>query len=89
MATAQVMRPNPPGQPDINYTPDLTKHIARTKRRTESEKLETTLPPGFPRRLKSKLVWDGSDIGSKFSWVYELNDNEVQEIEAALVHFKC
>ena len=89
MATAQVLRPGPPGQPDIDYTPNLDKYFARTKRRAQTEKLEQSLPPGFPRRLESKLVWDGSDIGSKYNWTYELNEDEVKEIEAALTHFKC
>lgn len=90
MAVAvQAMRPGPIGQPDIDYAPNLEKYQARVKRRTESEQLATSLPQGFPSRLDSPLVWDGADITTKYNWVYELNEDEVAEIEAALRHFKC
>lgn len=89
MATADVLRPQgPPGQPDIDYAPDLDKYHTRTKRRAETEKLDKTLPDGFPKHLESKLVWDGSDIAEKYNWVYELRDSEIHEIEDALVHFR-
>ena len=89
MATAQVLRPGPPGQPDIDYTPNLDKYRARVKRRKETEKLEKTLPEGFPKKLQSNLVWDGNDIVSRYKWTYELNEHEIEEIEDALNHFKC
>ena len=89
MATAQVLRPGPVGQPDIDYAPNLDKYVARTKRRTNTEKLDKGLPSGFPSRLESDLVWDGSDIAEKYDWVYELTTEDVEEIEKALVHFKC
>ena len=89
MATAEVLRPGPLGQPDIDYTPNLDKYHARVKHRKETEKLEKSLPEGFPQKLESNLVWDGTDIGSRYNWTYELNESEIQEIEAALNHFKC
>jgi hypothetical protein len=90
MATAQVLRPSGPlGQPDIDYAPDYQKYQTRRQRRLSTEKLDESLPPGFPERLESDLVWDGTDIAPRYNWVYELNDDEVQEIESALVHFKC
>ena len=87
MAAAAVMT-RPPGQPDIDYAPNLDKYLARVKRRNETERLENKLPDGFPARMESDLVWDGADIGSKYDWTYELNEQEVEEIEAALEHFK-
>ncbi|KAK0643966.1 hypothetical protein B0T16DRAFT_332896 [Cercophora newfieldiana] len=78
----------PPGQPDIGYAPDHDKYLARIKRRRETEKLETTLPDGFPRELKSKLVWDGNDLFERYDWNYWLTDEDLAEIEAALVHFR-
>lgn len=89
MATAQVLRPGPVGQPDIDYAPNLDKYIARTKRRVDTEKLDKSLPPGFPSRLESDLVWDGSDIADKYNWVYELTKEDIEEIEEALVRFRC
>ena len=88
-AAVQVMRPGPVGQPDIDYAPNVEKYQARVKRRTEGERLNSSLPAGFPSRLDSPLVWDGADIATKYNWVYELNEDEVAEIEAALAHFKC
>lgn len=89
MATAQVVHPGPIGQPDIDYAPNLDKYLARVARRKETEKLENELPDGFPKQLESDLVWDGKDIAQKYDWTYVLNENELQEIEAALKHFKC
>ncbi|KAI5358282.1 putative TauD/TfdA-like domain, taurine dioxygenase TauD-like superfamily [Septoria linicola] len=88
MATAQVLRPGPAGQPDIDYAPDLDKYLARVARRRESEQLKSELPEGYPTELKSDLVWDGSTIAKEYDFVYELNAEELEEIEEALVHFQ-
>ena len=89
MAAAAVLRPGPPGQPDIDYSPNIDKYLARVKRRQETEKFEKSLPDGFPQKLQSNLVWDGTDIQSRYNWTYELNEEEVKEIEDALTYFKC
>lgn len=88
-AAVQITRPGPVGQPDIDYAPSLDKYLARVKRRTENENLNSSLPDGFPSRLNSPLVWDGADITSKYNWTYELGGEELEEIEAALKHFQC
>ncbi|KAK3998133.1 hypothetical protein QBC44DRAFT_354074 [Cladorrhinum sp. PSN332] len=95
MATAAVQtvkdippQSGPPGQPDISYQPNLDKYLARIKRRTETEDLSKTLPPGFPRQLNSKLVWDGRTLAETYDWNYKLTDEDLVEIEAALEHFK-
>lgn len=87
MAAVQVS--GPPGQPDIGYAPDLDKYLARVKRRTTTEKLEKSLPPGFPAKLQSELVWDGHEIEKSHDWTYELGSAELADIENALQHFKC
>lgn len=89
MATAQVIRPGPPGQPGIDYTPNLDNYLSRVARRKETEELENELPAGFPKQLQSDLVWDGKDIAEKYDFTYELNASQLEEIEAALEHFKC
>lgn len=89
MATAQVLRTGPAGQPDIGYAPDLDKYLARVAHRKATEELPSQLPEGFPRKLKSELVWDGSTIGDQYNFVYEVNAEELEEIEDALKHFKC
>lgn len=89
MGSIEILLSGPVGQPDIGYAPDLDKYLARVQRRQKSEKLENTLPAGFPTKLESDLVWDGNTIGEVFDWTYQLNEAEVEEIEAALSHFKC
>lgn len=89
MATAQVLRTGPVGQPDIDYAPDLDKYLARVARRKATEELSSQLPDGFPHELNSDLVWNGSDITEKYNFVYELNGEELQEIDDALEYFKC
>ncbi|PSN62494.1 Clavaminate synthase-like protein [Corynespora cassiicola Philippines] len=89
MAIADVARPSGPvGQPDIGYAPDHDKYLARVQRRLATEKLDKTLPPGFPQKLNSDLVWDSTDIGSRYEWSYNLTPSDLEEIEAALQHFK-
>lgn len=83
MAIAEVAK-----QPDIGYTPDHDKYLARVQRRLKNDDLEKTLPPGFPQQLKSDLVWDNTDIADRFNWTYELTTDDLGEIEKALEHFK-
>ncbi|KAH0582335.1 hypothetical protein H2248_010281 [Termitomyces sp. 'cryptogamus'] len=48
-------------QPDIEYHPNREKWYARTARRLhEVPSFPTTpLPPGYPKKLESPLVWEG------------------------------
>lgn len=89
MTAAVATRPGPIGQPDIDYAPSLAKYQARVKRRQQTEDLNRTLPPGFPSKLYSPLVWDGDSESRDQKWVYELTQDDLDEIEAALAHFKC
>lgn len=77
-----------PTQPDIQYHPDFVKYQDRTRRRKETETLETTLPAGFPSQLESSLVWEGKDVEKRSDWVYELSAAQLDEIDAALKSFK-
>lgn len=90
MAAAQVVSPRrgPLGQPDIGYAPDLDKYLARVQRRLKEENLEKSLPEGFPQKLESELVWDGQKLAETYDWTYELNEQELEEIEGALQHWK-
>lgn len=78
-----------PVQPDIQYHPEYEKYKARTLRRKETEVLESTLPHGFPQKLESPLAWEGKDIEKRNDWIYHLSDSQLNEIDAALEHFKC
>ncbi|KAK0615557.1 hypothetical protein B0T17DRAFT_538472 [Bombardia bombarda] len=91
MATAAVQRPfasGPPGQPDIGYAPDHDNYLARIRRRQETEKLDKSLPPGFPQKLESELVWDGNNLEETYDWNYKLTEEDLEEVESALAHFQ-
>jgi hypothetical protein len=81
MAISELTEPR---QPDIGYTPDFEKYQARVKRRLAAENLSSSLPPGFPKQLQSDLVWDNTDIASRYKWTYELSASDLEELETAL-----
>lgn len=78
-----------PKQPDIAYHPDRGKWHDRTARRLAEDPslLGTTLPGGFPLQLDSPLVWEGKDWQDEKQWVYELNSQQLKEIDDAVQHF--
>lgn len=77
-------------QPDISYHPDVENWHNRTARRlAEDPSLpKTALPEGFPKKLDSPLVWQGSDWKNEQEWVYNLNTEQLKEIDDAVKHFK-
>jgi hypothetical protein len=76
-------------QPDIEYEPNIEKWRTRTRHRLGTEQLPQELPPGFPKKLVSDLVWQGDQLEGVYDWTYELNNAELDEIEQALAHFQC
>ncbi|KAI5863701.1 Clavaminate synthase-like protein [Durotheca rogersii] len=78
----------PPGQPDISYAPDYRKYEARRDQRVKSEALQQQLPPGLPRELTGKLVWEGETLAETYNWTYVLDQSQLDELELALKHFK-
>jgi hypothetical protein len=91
MATVDVktvLPSNSLGQPDIGYAPNYDKYLARTKKRLEGENLIQSLPPDFPSKLDSDLVWSGTDIENETDWLYQLSLDNIQEIQHGLKHFK-
>jgi hypothetical protein len=77
-----------PTQPDIQYHPEYEKYKGRTRRRKETEILQSTLPENFPEKLVSPLVWEGKDVEKRDDWVYQLSDDQLDELDAALKSFK-
>ena len=86
MSTVQTI--TVPTQPDIQYHPEYEKYKERTRRRKETETLQSILPENFPKKLVSPLVWEGKDVEKRDDWVYQLNDDQLDEIDAALKSFK-
>ncbi|KAG6914934.1 hypothetical protein DXG01_014370 [Tephrocybe rancida] len=90
--TAPEQREEKPAQqPDIEYHPDEAKWQARTARRlAEDPSLPNTpLPDDFPAKVHSPLVWEGSDWKDEKEWVYELNADQLKEIDDGVKHFRA
>ncbi|KAK5994101.1 Taurine hydroxylase-like protein SAT17 [Cladobotryum mycophilum] len=91
MAAVAVQPPahrGPIGQPDIDYHPNYDTYLDRVKKRQETEKLERSLPEGFPTKLESELVWDGRTLAETWDWNYVLDESDLAEVDAAVKHFK-
>lgn len=89
LSTAAARVAGPPGQPDIAYAPDFEKYQARTARRLAEGNIQKTLPERFPKELTGDLVWEGETLADAYDWTYVLSDEQLEEIETALQHFKC
>jgi hypothetical protein len=48
----------------------------------------SSLPNGFPSVLDSPLAWTGQQLARQSDYIHHLSQNEIEEIEAALKHFK-
>lgn len=78
--------------PTIAYRVDRAAWEARTAKRLRAnpELLNVALPDGFPTKLESPLVWEGEDFGGDESkWVYQLNTEQLKEVDDAVKHFHC
>lgn len=75
-------------QPDISYHPNLENFQSRTERLKSQRLSNPTLPPGFPQKLSSPLVWEGKDFANEKEWTFSLNEPQLQEIHSALNYFK-
>ncbi|KAK2053334.1 TfdA family taurine catabolism dioxygenase TauD [Colletotrichum caudatum] len=85
MTTVTVARPV---QPDIQYAPNYQKFQARVARRIQEPGLPKTLPEGLPAELKNDMVWNGATLASEYDWTYILTPDQLDELDAALAHFK-
>lgn len=79
----------PPGQPDIEYAPNYAKFKARGERRMKTETLPTSIPEGFPHQLQGDMVWEGEKLAESYDWTYVLSEEQLDEINDAVSHFKC
>jgi hypothetical protein len=86
--TASVLTPVQ-RQPDISYHPDLENFHSRTERLKPLRSPNPTLPDGFPQELTSPLVWEGKAFIDEREWTFSLSETQLQEINNALIYFKC
>lgn len=77
-------------QPDIAYHPDEAKWKARTMRRLAEDPTlpDQPLPEGFPAKIEGPIAWEGKDYTREDQWVVKLTEEQLQEIDDALQHFK-
>jgi hypothetical protein len=76
-------------QPDISYHPDFEKYQLRIQRLKPFRPAHYSLPTGFPAQLTGPLVWEGKDFTDEKEWTFSLDESQLEEIDKALVHFKC
>lgn len=74
--------------PNIDWVPSFENYMARVDRLSKSNARTTTLPPGFPERIEAPRTWAGHEFSEEKSYIYELSEAEVNEIEEALGYFK-
>ncbi|KAJ7184422.1 hypothetical protein C8R46DRAFT_882914 [Mycena filopes] len=88
--TTETVTIQGPKQPDISYHPDEAKFRARTARRLAEDPTlpQRPLPEGFPPSVEGPIVWEGKDWTDESQWVYNLSDDQLQEIDSALAHFE-
>lgn len=75
--------------PDIDWVPSFENYMARVdKLSNDQHSRTTTLPPGFPKKIKAHRAWVGHEFSEEKSYIYVLSEPEVNEIEEALDYFK-
>jgi len=79
----------PPGQPEINYTPEYANWQARKNRRLAEGGLPKKVPEGFPDRLTGDVAWEGATLAETYDWTFVLNAEQLAEIDQAVAHFRC
>lgn len=90
MAAAAIAYPAPAGQqPDIEYPPNLAKYQARAAARSQEPNLPKTVPQHLPTEFKGPGVWEGATLAQEYDWTYPLSEQQLDEVDAALAHFKC
>ncbi len=75
--------------PDIEWHPSHHTYQNRIDRLAAyGDNRPMTLPDGFPEVIHSPRVWTGLDFGDKESFIVQLTEMDILEIEGGLNHFK-
>jgi len=64
-----------------------TGSLSSIKENTQDSCYERALPYGFPAQLSTKMVWYGTKLAKKLTYIYHLTDNDRLEIDYALASF--
>jgi hypothetical protein len=77
------------GPPDIEWHPSCHTFQNRVNRlEAHRDNRPTTLPAEFPKAIHAPRVWTGSDFRKIESFVIQLTETDILEIENALNYFK-
>lgn len=91
---ADLIRPIPvrdiiAERPDIEWHPSFSTYQARVARLAQSaDSRPTELPEAFPAQIKSPRAWTGSDFADPELFLVRLSTEDIEELRAALAHFK-
>ena len=72
----------------ISWIPDVEKHEERKRIYEAGPKPDDSLPDGWPTLLQGPLVWNSEQITMDSSYIYELSDADIKELQDALSHIK-
>jgi hypothetical protein len=85
--TANITQPSRSAA-EIAYEPNLSSYLSRSSTRAGLAGLEKEVPKGWPQVLTGPLAWAGSDFKDESEWVCTLSDDDKEEVNRALEHFK-
>lgn len=83
------------GIQQVSYHLNRNDYHSRIFNHAQRRSIGTSLPPGFPKRLESKMAWEAKDIsldhalGGGTPYLLILQGPQLAEIDAALKHFQC
>jgi hypothetical protein len=76
-------------RPDIKWNPSYQTFLKRVERLALlAGDRATSLPKGFPASEDSARVWSGSQFENPSSYILELGEDDIKEIENGLASFK-
>jgi hypothetical protein len=85
--TANITQPSRSAA-EIAYEPNLSSYLSRSSTRAGLAGLEKEVPKGWPQVLTGPMTWAGSDFKDESEWVCTLSDDDKEEVNRALEHFK-
>lgn len=71
----------------ITYDADHANFLARAKLVAAAKLGQASLPAGFPNKIESEMVWDGSSFKDE-EWVVHLTSEHLAELDSAVRMFR-
>lgn len=89
LSALNASEPGTTGHPatDIHYDVDECKYLALTQTRLRAGKLETDVPPGWPKAVQGSLLWTGREADIEKDVILRLSKDDRTEIQQALGYF--